>query len=113
MPQLVHDALGDGELDCAIGLDAIGLGCDPMISIPLTRGFRWFSHTPGFKELGAAEPAWVPTNRNAGPAPAITIRAVPSPLIDARPVFVRSIVTGAVIRYVPFGKVTAPLATAF
>ena len=62
----------------------------PTISMPSTVGIRSF-HTPGFTVFGSAVPAWVPTNLNAGPSPAITSRA-PSPLIAMGPVLVRSTV---------------------
>ena len=81
-------------------------GWRPRISKPDTLGIRSSSQTWGFTVRGAAVPVWLPINRNAGPAPAISIRAVPSPHRATGPVSDNTISMGRVTRYVPAGKYT-------
>jgi len=87
----------------------------PTISRPSTAGVRWRAQTSGWKLLGSAVPACVPTKCKAGPGPAITSRAVPSATTAVKPTLSSSITIGWVMRYTPLLKriAPAPESTAF
>ena len=67
-------------------LDAVGLGvvADDLQAVDERHPLALPDVRPR-TVLGAAVPSWVPTNLKAGPAPAITTRAVPSPMIEVNP----------------------------
>src|SRR5438093_7627300 len=87
----------------------------PTISRPSTIGERCLAQTLSLNDFGSAVPWWVPTNLNAGPGPAMTTRAVPSPTRAMGPTLSRSMTTVRVRRNVPRGKRTlpSPASTAF
>jgi len=76
----------------------IASGCSPTISRPSIIGLRCRCQTLSLTLFGSAVPPCVPMNFSAGPGPAITIVAVPSPTTDVVPTRSRSMTIGCVMR---------------